>query len=72
MSHFFTNGDQDLLSIDIQRGRDLGMPTYNTMRQQCGFPKASTFNDLSNIFTSSVSLYIFFQKKPSSVTLILI
>lgn len=56
MSHYFDNGDQDLLSIDIQRGRDFGVPTYNTMRQMCNYPKASSFEDLCNVLLNSVSL----------------
>lgn len=57
MFHFYSNGaqDQDLLSIDIQRGRDTGVPTYNTMRKLCGFEKASSFNDLSDLIPMKVS-----------------
>lgn len=46
MFHFFPNGvqDQDLLSIDIQRGRDTGVPSYNTIRELCGFQKVATFD----------------------------
>lgn len=45
MFHYYSNGvqDQDLLSIDIQRGRDTGVPSYNTIRELCGFQKAETF-----------------------------
>ncbi|XP_060841527.1 peroxidase-like [Rhopalosiphum padi] len=39
----------DLLSYDIQRGRDTGLPPYNKMRQLCGLPIAKSFDDLSDI-----------------------
>lgn len=55
MFHNFTTGYQDLLSVDIQRGRDTGVPTYITMRQLCGFPKVSSFKDLRNVISIAVS-----------------
>uniref|UniRef100_A0A2H8TZW2 Peroxidase n=1 Tax=Melanaphis sacchari TaxID=742174 RepID=A0A2H8TZW2_9HEMI len=39
----------DLLSYDIQRGRDTGLPPYNKMRQLCGLPVAKSFDDLIDI-----------------------
>lgn len=48
-------GYQDLLSIDIQRGRDCGLPTYNTMRNLCGLSTVTSFDDLNGILLSSVS-----------------
>lgn len=38
----------DLLSYDIQRGRDTGLPPYNSIRAFCGLPKANSFDDLSD------------------------
>ncbi|VVC34718.1 Haem peroxidase,Haem peroxidase, animal type [Cinara cedri] len=38
----------DLLSYDIQRGRDVGLPPYNKMRKLCGLSEAESFDDLSN------------------------
>ncbi|GLV36713.1 uncharacterized protein CBL_02452 [Carabus blaptoides fortunei] len=37
---------EDLISFDIQRGRDHGIPTYNSMRVRCGRTNASSFDDL--------------------------
>jgi peroxidase len=38
----------DLVSLNIQRGREQGTPTYNQIRQQvCGLRKATSFADLS-------------------------
>lgn len=59
MFHHLVPGDQDLLSIDIQRGRDAGVPTYNTVRELCGFPKAISFEDFSDFLSISVSYKLF-------------
>jgi len=44
----------DLLSYDIQRGRDNGLPPYNKIRYVCGLKKANTFNELSDLISLEV------------------
>jgi len=41
----------DLMSYDIQRGRDNGLPPYNKMRKICGLTKAAKFDDLSDLIS---------------------
>ncbi|XP_050443430.1 peroxidase mlt-7-like isoform X2 [Adelges cooleyi] len=41
----------DLLSYDIQRGRDNGLPPYNKMRKLCGLRKVNSFDALSDYIT---------------------
>jgi len=40
---------RDLLSIDISRGRDVGLQPYNRVRHFCGYPLAKDFEDLTDL-----------------------
>ena len=44
----------DLVSLNIWRGRDHGLPGYNTYRQICGLPRVTNFQELLTIMDRSV------------------
>jgi len=41
-------GTLDLISLNIQRGRDHGLPDYNTVRGMIGLPKWTSFDNISS------------------------
>ncbi len=40
-------GGQDLIALDIQRGRDVGIPDYNTLRVSLGLPAVRRFSQIT-------------------------
>lgn len=55
MFHGQNVGDQDLLAVDIQRGRDVGLQSYTKIREWCGLPPIDSFEDLLNFLPFDVS-----------------
>lgn len=39
---------QDLFSLNVQRGRDHGIPDYNSMRRLLGIKQISSFQEISS------------------------
>lgn len=46
----------DLISLDLERGRDFGLPSYNKMRQLCGLNKVNSFYELSDQISQKVCM----------------
>ena len=40
-------GGQDLIALDVQRGRDHGIPDYNTLRVDLGLPAVTSFSQIT-------------------------
>ncbi|XP_003425663.1 peroxidase isoform X3 [Nasonia vitripennis] len=62
----------DQISLDIQRGRDHGLPGYNHYRKYCGLPSAKSFNDfLDYIPMGTVRKWQELYKRPDDVDLVI-
>ena len=46
----------DIVSLDIQRSRDHGIPSYTQFRKYCGLKDILNVQDLSEIMVEGVSL----------------
>ena len=66
----FNRAVVDLPATSIQRGRDHGLPGYNTFRKACGLSGATTFDDFKNeIDPESLAKLAKLYKHPDDVDL---
>uniref|UniRef100_A0A1I7SX05 ShKT domain-containing protein n=1 Tax=Bursaphelenchus xylophilus TaxID=6326 RepID=A0A1I7SX05_BURXY len=49
MTEFLFGGQADMASINIMRGRDYGLRTYNDYRVMCGLPKLKSYDDWAEV-----------------------
>lgn len=47
-------GGLDVLAVDVQRGRDHGLPGYIQYRTLCGLPAVSSFQQLADVIPEEV------------------
>ena len=52
------NGVADIGAIDIQRGRDHGMPSYNDLREDFGLPKVDSFYDITGEDPEAIAAFV--------------
>lgn len=57
-NHLFQAKDKefgmDLISLNLQRGRDHGLQGYNAFRELCGFGRAEKFSQLSDLIPPKI------------------
>ncbi|XP_061395316.1 peroxidase-like, partial [Musca vetustissima] len=75
LKHFFGRKvfdeyGSDLKSIDIQRGRDFGLASYNDYREACGLPRAYGWSDFEDVIApEKIELLRKFYTSPNDVEL---
>lgn len=51
----------DILTFDIHRGRDHGLPAYNAYRNYIGFKDATSFSDFGSTMSPEVRYFKYFN-----------
>ncbi len=60
----------DLAAVNMQRGREHGVPSYNRWREWCGFPAIRSWDELLGIMTNAtVAGYASLYETPEDVDL---
>lgn len=54
LKHLRKYGD-DIRAIDLQRGRDHGVGSYESLRQYCRLPLTTKWDDWSDLMTEKVN-----------------
>lgn len=63
-------GRMDLTALNIQRGRDHGIPTYGKWRRNCRLPRVNTFDQLSKyMLEGTVEAFRKLYKSPDDIDL---
>ena len=62
-----SDGYLDLTALNIQRGRDHGLPGYNAYREKCGLFKATWFNLDSIMVTGAAAKFQAIYKIPDDI-----
>ena len=73
-NHLFQEGQNswgnDLASLNMQRGRDNGLPGYNAFREFCGLGRAYSWDDLAGSFTNeTLQAYAHVYAHPDDIDL---
>ncbi|XP_046967176.1 peroxidase-like [Vanessa cardui] len=64
-------GGLDVMAVDIQRGRDHGLPAYAHYRALCGLPLPTTFDDLKDVMPAqTVDSLARLYENPSDIDLV--